>query len=275
LVRAQEQRIAISSRGVEQILPPAAGELGRLGEYQTYKVGETAYEAVQFEALLHLKKPAEAAGPRPALLVRDSAGVVRAVLVDEVLESRTLVVKSISEYVPKLRGIAGATILGDGSVAPVIDLEALVREPVVEPAQKVSSITGTSEPTARQRLRALVVDDSLSARRSMTQFLEDAGFEVESALDGLDAVAELEKALPDILLVDLEMPRMNGLELTRHVRGNATTQQLPVVMVTSRSTGKHRHEAEAAGVSAYVNKPFAEDDLLRIISELTALRGAA
>jgi chemotaxis protein histidine kinase CheA/ActR/RegA family two-component response regulator len=275
LVRAGEQRIAISSRGVEQILPPAAGELGRLGEYQTYKVGETVYEAVQFEALLNREKPAEAAAPRPALLVRDSAAVVRAVLVEEVLESRTLVVKSISEYVPKLRGIAGATILGDGSVAPVIDLEALVHEPVVEPAQKVSSITGTSEPMARQRLRALVVDDSLSARRSMTQFLEDAGFEVESALDGLDAVAELEKALPDILLVDLEMPRMNGLELTRHVRGNATTQQLPVIMVTSRSTGKHRHEAEAAGVSAYVNKPFAEDDLLRIISELTALRGAA
>lgn len=275
LVRVGKQRVAISSRGVEQILPPGAGEAGHLGDYATYQVGEDVFEAVHLETLLRSEGPASAETSRSALLVRDSAGAIRAVLVEAVLESRTLVVKNMGEYVPKVQGIAGATILGDGSVAPVIDLEALLREPVVEPLSTISQLADRSESVKRHQMRALVVDDSLSARHSMTQFLEDTGFEVDAALDGLDAVAALQKAIPDVLMVDLEMPRMNGLELTRHVRGNAATKHLPVIMVTSRSTEKHRREADAAGVNAYVNKPYSEDELLRILSELTALRGAA
>lgn len=273
LVRTGGQRIAISSHGVEQILPPGAGELRRVGDYDTYKVGEDVYETFRLQALLHTETPVDETCPRPALLVRDSAGVRRAVLVEEVLESRTLVVKSMSEYVPPLRGVVGATILGDGSVAPVIDLEALLVEPVL--GLRGKALTEIPEAREPRQLKALIVDDSLSARRSMTQLFEDAGFEVETALDGVDAIAEIQKALPDLMIVDLEMPRMDGLELTRHLRGHAATRQLPVIMVTSRSTDKHRSEAWTAGVNAYVNKPYNEDDLMRIVSELTALRGAA
>ncbi len=273
LVRVGAQRIAISSHGVEQILPPNAGELGRVGDYETYKVGEDVYEAFQLPALLRTEAPADERSPRPALLVCDSAGVRRAVLVQEVLESRILVVKSLSEYVPTLRGVVGATILGDGSVAPVIDLEALLLEPVLD--QRGMALTEMPEAREHRQMKALIVDDSLSARRTMTQFFEDAGFEVETAMDGLDALDAMRKALPDLVIVDLEMPRMDGLELTRHLRGHAATRHLPVIMVTSRSTDKHRGEARAAGVNAYVNKPHNEDELIHIVSELTALRGAA
>jgi chemosensory pili system protein ChpA (sensor histidine kinase/response regulator) len=275
LVRVGARVVAISSRGVQQILPPGAGVSGRLGDHATYQVGEDVYEAVRMETLLHVEQSAIADAARPVLLVRDSAGSVRAVLVDAVLESRTLVVKSMGDYVPQLRGIAGATILGDGSVAAVVDLETMLREPVVEPLKTISSITPRSNTRELAKPRALVVDDSLSARRSMTQFLEDSGFEVDSALDGVDAVAALRKELPDVLIVDLEMPRMNGLELTRHVRGTASTQHIPVIMVTSRSTEKHRREAVDAGVNAYVNKPYDEDELSRILTDLSTLRGAA
>ena len=119
---------------------------------------------------------------------------------------------------------------------------------------------------------ALVVDDSLSARRALAQAVEDAGLEVRTARDGLEAVAMIETHRPDLLLVDLEMPRMNGLELTSHVRGRDATRTLPVIMVTSRSTAKHRRGAQAVGVNFYMTKPFADEELLQNID--AALSGA-
>jgi CheY-like chemotaxis protein len=100
--------------------------------------------------------------------------------------------------------------------------------------------------------------------------MKDSGFEVRTAIDGLEAIVILDKWKPDILLVDMEMPRMNGLELTAHVRARPDIANIPVIMITSRSTEKHRRQAEAAGVSTYLTKPFGEEDLLRHVAELTA-----
>jgi chemosensory pili system protein ChpA (sensor histidine kinase/response regulator) len=100
--------------------------------------------------------------------------------------------------------------------------------------------------------------------------MKDAGFEVRSAIDGLEAVSILAKWKPSILLVDMEMPRMNGLELTAHVRARPETAKIPVIMITSRSTEKHRRQAEVAGVNVYLTKPFGDDQLLQHITELTA-----
>ena len=114
----------------------------------------------------------------------------------------------------------------------------------------------------------LAVDDSLSARRSLAQFAQDAGFEVRTARDGLEAIEIITGKQPDIVLADLEMPRMNGLELTAHLRANPATRELPVIMITSRSTEKHRREAETMGVNVYLTKPFVEDELLEHIHKL-------
>ncbi|MBA3732320.1 MAG: response regulator [Gammaproteobacteria bacterium] len=110
-------------------------------------------------------------------------------------------------------------------------------------------------PNVAKRL-ALVVDDSLTARRSAAAVMRNAGFEVRMALDGLEAVALLEKLVPDIILSDLEMPRMNGLEFIAHVRARPSTRTVPIIMITSRSTDKHRQQATAAGVNTYLTKPF-------------------
>jgi chemosensory pili system protein ChpA (sensor histidine kinase/response regulator) len=197
-------------------------------------------------------------------------GAMRAILVEEILDSRDLVVKKMGDYIPKLKGIVGATILGDGSVTPVLDLPELLRvaptrafiTPVISRSEVVSNIA------AEQHRCALVVDDSLSARRSLAQFMEDAGFEVHTARDGLEAIGIIHAKRPDILLVDLEMPRMNGLELTSHVRANDVTNDLPVIMITSRSTEKHRQEADRVGVNVYLTKPFAEDELLEHVNAI-------
>jgi chemosensory pili system protein ChpA (sensor histidine kinase/response regulator) len=208
----------------------------------------------------------------PVLIVKTDTGAARAIQVQDLLESRELVMKNLGRYVPHIPGIAGAAILGDGSVAPVIDLPELLRtwrysdEAVAIPAQPEDSWVS---PKALSQRVALVVDDSLSARRATAQCMKDAGFVVRMAGDGLEAVSVLEKLVPDIILVDMEMPRMNGLELTSHVRAREQTKHVPVIMITSRSTEKHRQQAETAGVNVYLTKPFNDELLLQHVAELT------
>jgi len=276
LVRASKQVFAISSLGVEQILYPGAGTLMQVGHTAMYQVGEDIYATTTLEALLNLtpEQSCEPEAPCPALLVRQDTGRSRVVFVPEIMGSLTLVVKNLGRYVPTIKGIIGAAILGDGSVTPVLDLPDLLRRPARARAGLV--VHEQAAPAVANTVpMALVVDDSLSARRALAEFVRDLGFEVQTAGDGLEAVALLEHTVPDILLVDLEMPRMNGLELTAHVRSRSATTHLPVLMVTSRSTEKHRRSAMQAGVNVYLVKPFAEDELAMHIQRLTAQRRAA
>jgi chemosensory pili system protein ChpA (sensor histidine kinase/response regulator) len=271
LARVGPYRVAIANRGVTQILHPAAGEMRAFGEQQVFHLEGEAYPVRALSALLGLDADARAheRHTRPLLMVQAASGTV-AVLVDQVLESRDLVVKSFGRYISKLRGLIGATILGDGSVTPVLDLPELLGAPS-SAAERTSTGHFAMNTTQSRLPLALVVDDSLSARRSLTQFLQDAGYEVRAARDGLEAVEILEGQKPEVLLVDLEMPRMNGIELTSYVRSTPNLADLPIVMITSRSAAKHREQAEAAGVNLYLTKPFAEDELLE---HLQAVRSA-
>lgn len=116
----------------------------------------------------------------------------------------------------------------------------------------------------------LLVDDSLSQRRALEQLLQDAGFTVRTARDGIEATEQLADFKPDIVLTDLEMPRMNGIELTAHIRTRENLKTLPVIMITSRTTQAHRQLAMEAGIDFYLVKPVQEDDLLGKIQGLLA-----
>jgi chemosensory pili system protein ChpA (sensor histidine kinase/response regulator) len=204
------------------------------------------------------------------LLMRLDDGTVSAVLVQEILDSREVVMKKFGRYVPRARGVIGAVILGDGGVAPVVDLVELLHEPLQRTASRPDEAPlATGGPARNDTPRALVVDDSLSARRALAQVLKDAGYEVRTANDGLDAVNILENFVPDIILSDMEMPRMNGLELTANVRYSEHTKHVPVIMITSRSTEKHRQMSAAAGVDVHMVKPFNDETLLEHVSRLT------
>ncbi len=270
LLHMRDQVFALSDRGIEQILYFGVGKIQTVGNTTTYRLGNDIYELTSLASLLDLppdRREQNRVAP-PVLLVREEKGTLRAVLVEEIVDSRDLVVKNLGHYLPKLEGIVGATILGDGSVAPVLDLPELLRSHDAGYRPPTTARAAEhAEPTTHRQL-VLVVDDSLSARRSLAQFVQDANFEVRSARDGLEAIEIINSKKPDLILADLEMPRMNGLELTAHLRANSATHDIPVVMITSRSTDKHRREAESMGVNAYLTKPFVEDDLLKQIHKL-------
>jgi len=266
LVRVRKQIMAISTRGIERILHPDDGNV-RGGEDNLYY--DLEGERLDFHTiddLLQLPPDRRASdrNTRPALLIREEA-LNCAVQIENVIDSRDLVVKPLGPYLRKIRGIVGATILGDGSVVPVLDLPELIRTPhdaLVEQADLTDTGISRSLPVA------LVVDDSISARRTLAQVIRDAGYDVRTARDGLEAVSLIEKKRPDIVLTDLEMPRMNGIELTSHLKAADNTADIPVIMITSRSTDKHRQLAESAGIEVYLTKPFSEDELLQHVHDL-------
>ena len=114
----------------------------------------------------------------------------------------------------------------------------------------------------------MVVDDSLTVRKVTQRLLEREGYRVILAKDGVDALEHLQETIPDLMLVDIEMPRMDGFDLTRNIRGNDSTAQVPIIMITSRTADKHRNYALDLGVNAYFGKPFQEDMLLAAIAGL-------
>jgi len=197
----------------------------------------------------------------PKVLIRTEGGNV-AVVVNRVIDSRELIVKGMGKYLPRVHGILGATLMGDGAVVPLLNIPELLSEPIA----MSHAAAELAESARRQVRRILVVDDSHSVRKSLGQLLTDASFEIATASDGMEAIRMLEKFQPHVICTDLEMPNMNGLELTTHLRQRDDTKNIPIIMITSRSMDKHREQAERAGVNFYVTKPYTDVNLLRQIN---------
>jgi chemosensory pili system protein ChpA (sensor histidine kinase/response regulator) len=203
----------------------------------------------------------ETDAPLPVILIR--AGEHSTALVtDELVGSREIVVKSVGPQIASIRGISGATILGDGRIVIILDMGALVR------SEWRSRAAVPQRTTEDRRTFVLVVDDSITVRRVTQRLLERNGMRVMTAKDGVDALAVLQEHLPDIILLDIEMPRMDGYELAQHVRADERTATIPIVMITSRVGEKHRARAIELGVNDYLGKPYQESQLLDAIDPL-------
>jgi len=203
----------------------------------------------------------------PVILVRAGEHSA-ALLTDEMLASREIVVKSVGPQLSSVRGISGATILGDGRIVLILDINALVRTgaPVVE-------LKTAAPAPSDDRPLAMIVDDSITVRRVMERFLERNGMRVVTAKDGLDAVSQLQDNKPDIILLDIEMPRMDGYEFASHVRNDERFSDVPIIMITSRVGDKHRARAIELGVNDYLGKPYQDSKLLEAIQRLLEERG--
>ena len=171
-----------------------------------------------------------------------------------------------------MRGISGATILGDGRIVIILDIGALVRAEWRTRAQAPAPVP---KDRGDRRIFAMVVDDSITVRRVTQRLLERNGMRVLTARDGMDAVALLQDNVPDVILLDIEMPRMDGYEVAAHVRNDPRLKEVPIIMVTSRVGEKHRARAIELGVDDYLGKPYQEAQLLDAITPLVERRRAA
>jgi chemosensory pili system protein ChpA (sensor histidine kinase/response regulator) len=203
----------------------------------------------------------------PVVLIRAGESST-ALVMDELVGSREIVVKNVGPVIAAIRGIAGATILGDGRIVVILDMGSLVRgewrtRPLLD-----------SEPSRPdRRVFALVVDDSITVRRVTQRLLERNGMRVMTAKDGVDALTILQEHVPDIILLDIEMPRMDGYEVAARVRADERLRNVPIVMITSRVGEKHRARAIELGVNDYLGKPYQENQLLDAIGPLVAKPG--
>jgi chemosensory pili system protein ChpA (sensor histidine kinase/response regulator) len=265
LVAAGGKTWALPATMVEQVLQVKAGALA-----DAHAAGRIKAQG-ELLALHHLPTLLRQAGPAPApqrsspvIVVRSGLGRV-AVQVDEVQGNREVVVKNLGPQLARMPGIAGATVMGSGDIVLILDPVALARQQVPEAFDAAAvALEAPAQPVV------MVVDDSLTVRRVTQRLLEREGYQVLLAKDGVDALEQLQHSRPDVMLVDIEMPRMDGFDLTRQVRADEATRAIPIVMITSRSADKHRNIALELGVDAYFGKPFQEQVLLEAVAGFLA-----
>ncbi len=196
-------------------------------------------------------------------IIMSRAGDVRVALhVDEIIGNREIVVKTLGKQLSQVRGLAGASILADGSVVLILDVNGLVRQSA---ANAVKVVYQADDGGAKLRNTVMVVDDSITMRRVASKLLERHNYEVVTAKDGVDALAQLQDVRPDVMLLDIEMPRMDGFELATHMQNEETYSAIPIIMITSRTGEKHRDRALEIGVTNYMGKPYQEDELIENI----------
>lgn len=276
LVQVGEELYAVPLTSIERIMQIAHAELEQCyaAPEPTYGVGEQSYRVLHLSAALGAERPALSAAKKkfPLLLVRigDHRFALQA---DSLLGSREIVVKSVGPQISAIRGITGATILGDGRVVLILDVNALVRAGVSAGAS-IKEILAPSPPRP-DVITVMVVDDSITVRKVTSRLLERHAMQVLSAKDGIDAVALLQDHIPDVMLLDIEMPRMDGYELATHIRNEARLKHIPIIMITSRTGEKHRERAMQIGVNRYMGKPYQEGELLENIFALLGEHSAA
>lgn len=267
VVEVGGQRFALPSLHIEQAVPRGVGRFERAGDKLVYHHGKRILGGRLLAELTGLaldsEKPLD---DYDAVIIR-ADNKMHVLAVDRLVDSRELLVKNPGRFARHIRGVAGLSILGDGSVAVNLDTSQLLASESVRRQVKSLRTSDTAAAAQKDSPGVLIVDDALSVRTSLMQLVQDAGFRVQSARDGIDAIDTLGSFNADIVLTDLEMPNMNGIELTTHIRNRDDLKAVPVIMITSRSQDKHRRLAEQAGVSNYITKPYNEGELLQTIRE--------
>ncbi len=273
LIRAGSHLYAVPSTMIEQVM-----EMKEKGLTAIREQGEVNWQGHRypFHYLPHLLGDAEAMPEAHrqywVLLLRSGTQRV-SVLVDELKGNQEVVVKNIGAQLARVVGIAGATVLGDGRVVLILNPVALSsRTPVVSVQSAVPVAPEPAVAEMENLPTVMVVDDSLTVRKITSRLLMREGYQVILAKDGVDALEQLIDVMPDVILSDIEMPRMDGFDLVRNVRADERLRALPIIMITSRTADKHRNYALEIGANHYLGKPYDEEELLGLVAGYTQAR---
>ncbi|MBY4706710.1 Hpt domain-containing protein [Ralstonia insidiosa] len=291
LVRVGERVYAIPSGMIDHVQQLRSQALAEAYNAAALQLPTGPVPFHYFGALLEEAQPVTGARKySPAVVVRSGADRA-AVHVDEVIGNREVVVKHIGPHLARLEGIAGATTLGDGEIVliynPVVLTQRFEREVAAlglpqadqETTGAVAELSRNGNTDAVPGLATqpivMVVDDSLTVRKVTQRLLTRSGYQAVLARDGVDALRQLQEVTPDAMLVDIEMPHMDGFDLTRNVRADERIGATPIIMITSRTADKHRRYAAEIGVNVYLGKPYNEEELLQHLRNLIGARAPA
>jgi chemosensory pili system protein ChpA (sensor histidine kinase/response regulator) len=266
-VTAGEHRYLIpvsSVAGVARILPADYQALLEADKPE-YDFAGQSYPILELEPLLG--EPATPVGDETVSILMIKSGNQRAAFrVPELLGHQEIVIKPVGPQISSVPGILGGTITGNGQVVVIIDAGPLIRQAMLTGARPVPPME--SVDLRPPRTLALVVDDSITMRKVTRRVLEAYDFEVITARDGVEAIEAMRECVPDLILLDIEMPRMDGYQVAEHVRGDARLRNVPIIMITSRAGKKHRDRGKQAGANAYLSKPYKEAELIEEIRQL-------
>ncbi len=279
MLRCGTATIAVPSNLVEIVRRAKPTEVAAAYDSGTYRFGEQELPFFWLGALLQLSGRGNEVGRSLPVVVIRSAQQRVVLHVDEVLGNQEVVVKNLGPQLSRVPGLAGMTLLASGAVALIYNPVALATvygdvaraqmvAAAVEQQQAASQPARpqvTVSPTVSAQPLVLVVDDSLTVRRVTQRLLAREGYRVALAKDGLEALEVLTGERPSVVLSDIEMPRMDGFDLLRNIRGDKALRELPVIMITSRIAQKHRDFAAELGANHYLGKPYSEEELLALV----------
>jgi chemosensory pili system protein ChpA (sensor histidine kinase/response regulator) len=203
------------------------------------------------------------------MIVETNSGTV-GFEIDRLNSQREIVIKNLGSHLRNVPGVSGATIMGDGSVVPIIELEGLLHKP--SEVNTTTTASSSNRYFGEKPLDVLLVDDSVMVRKVVARLMESQGWKAHTARDGREALDRLSELTPDVIILDIEMPHMNGFELLKAIKAQESYQQIPVIMLTSRATAKHRQKALALGADHYAIKPYRDKDFLAVIRQVLASR---
>ncbi|MGB5852217.1 MAG: Hpt domain-containing protein [Rhodanobacter sp.] len=280
LVRIGEATFAIPMTSVQGVARVNPEELAALlaADEPSFQHGNEDYGIHDLAELLGLPPGLATEDEQHPLLLTRAGDLRAAIRIDAVLGSREIVVKSVGPQISSVPGLLGATIMGDGSVLIILDLAPLVRHGMIRREQRLAEgLSAVEAPVVEEvqvRPLVMVVDDSITMRKVTGRVLERHEYEVSTAKDGVDALEKLHERVPDLMLLDIEMPRMDGYELATQMKADPRLRDVPIIMITSRSGDKHRQRAFDIGVDRYLGKPYQEAELLLQIAEVLEQRAA-
>ena len=273
-VQAGERSFAIplqAVRGVARISPDDWQQA--LAGDGLYRYGGDDFPLIELEAQLGLPPAVLEEGNMSLLMI--AVGNQRAAIrVSEIQGHREIVLKPVGPQVSAIPGVLAGTIMGDGQVVIILDIAPLIGRAIdhqLLPGHVEDTTDRAVEDEVKRTPLVMVVDDSITMRRVTSRILEHHGLEVITARDGVEAVEQLYERIPDLMLLDIEMPRMDGFEVAAHVRDDQRLQDLSIMMITSRSGDKHRDHAKSLGVNRYMIKPYQEAKLVREVFEMLDL----
>ncbi len=269
LIKCGNEIYAVPLASVEGVVRLSAHELKQkyAEKNASYHYADRDYRLCHLGNLLDVCRPQMGGADKmfPVLLVR-SGDSRMAIHVEATLGNREIVVKPLASQLSRLPAVSGATILGDGNVVLILDVPGLIRIDSFGQLEDYGS--NIVESAKDNKPTVMVVDDSITIRKVTTRFLERNNYKVVTAKDGVDAVQKLQDFTPALILLDIEMPRMDGYELATHVRNNERLKNVPIIMITSRTGDKHRQRAMDIGVQEYLGKPYNESELLGYVQSV-------